>query len=134
NYFVAPQEPPAAEISSVGKSSHRGAFLLTGVIVLSACAVLCFQRPGLDRTGNALQPQHGEAQTTLDEMTAELGLPPQPLWLIISGRDEAEVYQRITKAEESLNGAVTNHLIGRYRLPDTLWPRAEFQTVNRTTA
>jgi lauroyl/myristoyl acyltransferase len=29
---------------------------------------------------------------------------------------------------------VTNHVIGRYLLPDTLWPRAEFQTANRTTA
>ena len=134
NYFVAPQEPLVTEISSVGKTSHRGAFLLPGLIFLSACAMLCFQRPGLDRSGNALQPAHGEAQTTLDEMTVELGLPPQPLWLIVPGRDEAEVYQRLTKAEELLNGAVTNRLIGKYLLPDTLWPRAEFQAANRTTA
>jgi predicted RND superfamily exporter protein/lauroyl/myristoyl acyltransferase len=134
NYFVAPQEPPVTGIASAGKCSHRGTFALTGLIFLSACMVLCFQRPGLDRTGNALQPAHGEAQTTLDEMTVELGLPPQPLWLIISGHDEAEVYQRLTKAEELLNGAVTNHLIGHYLLPDTLWPRGEFQTANRTTA
>jgi len=134
NYFIAPPEPPAAEIPATEKTSHRVAFLLSGLIFLTACVVLCFQRPGLDRTGNALQPAHGEAQTTLDEMTAELGLPPQPLWLIVPGRDEAEVYQRLGKAEELLNGAVTNHLIGRYLLPDTLWPRAEFQAANRTTA
>jgi predicted exporter/lauroyl/myristoyl acyltransferase len=134
NYFIAPQEPPVTEIVFAGKSSHRVAFGLTGLIFLGACAVLCFQRPGLDRSGNALQPQHGEAQTTLDEMTVELGLPPQPLWLIISGRDETEVYQRLTKSEELLNCAVTDHLIGRYLLPDTLWPRAEFQIANRTTA
>ena len=134
NYFAAPQERLVIGMASAGKSSHHAAFLLTGLIFFSACAVLCFQRPGLDRSGNALQPQHGEAQTTLDEMTSELGLPPQPLWLIISGRNEAEVYQRLTRAEELLNGAVTNHVIGRYLLPDTLWPRAEFQTANRTTA
>jgi predicted RND superfamily exporter protein/predicted LPLAT superfamily acyltransferase len=134
NYFVAPQESPMTGIASAGKCSHRGTFALTGLIFLSACTVLCFQRPGLDRTGNALQPAHGEAQTTLDEMTVELGLPPQPLWLIISGHDEAEVYQRLTKAEELLNGAVTNHLIGHYLLPDTLWPRTEFQAANRATA
>jgi uncharacterized protein len=133
NYFIAPPEPPVTEMAA-GKSSHRAVFLLTGLIFFGACAVLCWQRPGLDRTGNALQPQHGEAQTTLDEMTAELGLPPQPLWLIISGRDEAEVYSHLTNAEELLNGAVTNHLIGRYLLPDTLWPRIEFQAANRATA
>jgi lauroyl/myristoyl acyltransferase len=134
NYFIAPQEPPVTEIAPAGKSPHRAAFLLTGLIFFGACAVLCFQRPGLDRSGSALQPQHGEAQTTLDEMTAELGLPPQPLWLIISGHDENEVYQRLSKAEQLLNGAVTNHLISRYLLPDTLWPRAEFEAANRATA
>jgi len=134
NYFIAPQEPSAAEIPAKEKTSHRVVFLLPGLIFLTACVVLCFQRPCLDRTGNALQPAHGEAQTTLDEMTAELGLPPQPLWLIVPGRDEAEVYQRLTKAEELLNGAVSNHLIGQYLLPGTLWPRAEFQAANRTTA
>jgi predicted exporter len=139
NYFIAPQEsarsaggPPASSV--VWKRRPRSALFLTALIFLTACAVLCFQTPGLDRSGNALQPQHGEAQTTLDEMTVELGLPPQPLWLIISGHDEAEVYQRLTRAEELLNGAVTNHLIGHYLLPDTLWPRGEFQTANRATA
>ncbi len=134
NYFVAPQEPPPAEMVAAGKSVHRPALLLTGLIFFAGCGVVCIQRPGLDRSGNALQPQHGEAQTTLDEMTVELGLPPQPLWVIISGRDEAKVYQRLIKAEALLNGAQTNHLIGRYLLPDALWPRAENQAANRKTA
>jgi predicted RND superfamily exporter protein len=144
NYFIAPQEPPVAEAtwssggspaSSVARTSRpRSTALLTGLIFLSACGVLLFQRPGLDRSGNALQPQHGEAQTTLDEMTVELGLPPQPLWLIVPGRDEAEVFQRLTNAEVLLDDAAKNHLIGKYLLPDTLWPRAEFQTANRATA
>jgi predicted exporter len=59
NYFIAPQEPPVTEIAPAGKSPHRAAFLLTGLIFFGACAVLCFQRPGLDRSGSALQPQHG---------------------------------------------------------------------------
>ena len=140
NYFVASREPetwsaggpPASFITPT--SRPRSALLLSGLILLGACAVLCFQRPGLDRSGNALQPRQGEAQTTLDEMTVELGLPPQPLWLIVPGRDEAEVYQRLTKAGALLNGAVTNHLIEKFLLPDALWPRAEFQIANRATA
>jgi len=134
NYFVAPQEPPVAARSAGGPPASFIVLVFTGSIFLAAGTVLCFRQPSLDRTGNALQAQHGEAQTTLDEMTVELGLPPQPLWLIISGHDEPEVYQRILKAEELLNGAVTHHLIGRYLLPDTLWPRAEFQAANRATA
>ena len=142
NYFVAPQEAPATGYERgrlarefISRTSRpRSALLLTGLILLGACAVLCFRQPGLDRTGNALQPQHGEAQTTLDEITSELGLPPQPLWLIISGKDETEVYQRLTKADALLDGAVSNHVIGQYLLPTALWPRVEYQAANRATA
>ena len=133
NYFVAPQEPAVAETAAAGKIS-RTAFVATGLIFFCASAVLVFHRPGLDRSGNALQPAHGEAQTTLDEMTVELGLPPQPLWLIVPGRDEAEVFQRLTNAEVLLNSAAANHLIEKYLLPDTLWPRGENQAANRATA
>ena len=144
DYFVAPRSCDASSQqgerdASVAQSGRRRGvvatpFVLTGLIVFSACMVLCFQHPGLDRSGNALRPQNSEAQAALDELTSELGLPPQPLWLIVSGRDEAEVYQRLVKAGELLNGAQTNHLIGQFMLPDALWPRAEFQTANRATA
>jgi predicted exporter len=137
NYFVAPLErsagvPPAS--GHARTSCPRPVYLATGLIFLAACAVLVFQRPGLDRSGKALQPARGEAQTTLDEMTVELGLPQQPLWLIVPGQDETEVYQRLIAAEKILNDAATNRLIGRYLLPDTLWPRGEFQAANRVAA
>jgi lauroyl/myristoyl acyltransferase len=158
NYFVAPlpgapasvpagspqntesrrQDQPSSDDGATGAGAPGNnaarPLLLTGLILLVAGAVLCFRQPGLDRTGNALQPQHGEAQTTLDEITSELGLPPQPLWVIISGKDELELYQRLTNADSWLNGAVSNHIIGQYLLPTALWPRVEFQTANRTTA
>jgi lauroyl/myristoyl acyltransferase len=88
----------------------------------------------LDKTGNALRPQHGEAETALDEIKAEMGLPPDPLWLIVYGPDEPEVYRRLCDAEGLLNGARSNHIIGNYLLPTGLWPRAELQASNRTTA
>jgi predicted RND superfamily exporter protein/predicted LPLAT superfamily acyltransferase len=148
NYFVAPlpgapaSVPAGSPQNTESRRQDAGApgnnaaipLLLTGLILLVAGAVLCFRQPGLDRTGNALQPQHGEAQTTLDEITSELGLPPQPLWVIIDGKDEPEVYQRLSQADTLLDGAVSNHVIGRYLLPIALWPRAEFQTANRATA
>ncbi len=110
------------------------ALVVTGVVLFAACAILCVHRPGLDRTGDALRPQRAEAETALDEIKHEMGLPPDPLWLIISGRDEPEVYKHLTLAESSLNGAVSNHIIGGYLLPTALWPRAELQSANRQTA
>ena len=137
NYFVAPRQPVAGGPPAnflAPRNRMWPTFLLTAVVFLSACTVVCFRQPGLDRSANALQPAHGEAQTTLDEMTAELGLPAQPLWLIVPGHDEAEVHQRLTAAEKLLDGAAADHLIGHYLLPDTLWPRAEYQATSRSTA
>ena len=101
------------------------ALVVTGLVLIIAGTVLCFHRPGLDRSGNALRPQRGEAETALDEIKSSMGLPPDPLWLIISGRDEPEVYRRLSLAEVVLNDAASNHIIGRYLLPTALWPRAE---------
>ena len=136
NFFVAPQESahPGNPLNSPSRGRLGTAFALTAVIFLAACAVLGFKHPGLDRSGNALQPAHGQAQMALDEMTTELGLPPQPLWLIVPGRDEAEVYQRLNVAEKLLDHAVGQHLIGHYLLPDTLWPHGDFQASNRAIA
>ncbi|HEX9045971.1 MAG TPA: MMPL family transporter [Verrucomicrobiae bacterium] len=153
DFFVAPAPPPAGSCGETrlqasgpcgeaphlppglcGEAPHLRATVITGLVFIAAVGVLIFHRPGLDRSGDALQPAHGEAQQALDEMTVELGLPPQPLWLIVPGRDEAEVFQRMTNAEVWLNGAVKERLIGKYLLPDTLWPRGEFQSANRTTA
>ena len=133
SYFIPPQETPATGIAPA-KQSCRTALVVTGLVLFAAGAVLCVHRPGLDRTGNALRPARGEAETTLDEIKSAMGLPPDPLWLIISGRDEPEVYRRLCLAEGVLNDAVSNHIIGRYLLPTALWPRAELQAANRATA
>lgn len=133
HYFVAPHEPPVAELAQ-RKGFHRSVLGLTGLIFLAACGILCFRQPGLDRSGNALHPENGEAQNTLDEMTVKLGLPPQPLWLIISGQNESEVYQHLVAAGKLLDRAQTNQLIGQFLLPESLWPRPEFQAANRQTA
>jgi predicted RND superfamily exporter protein/lauroyl/myristoyl acyltransferase len=134
SYFIPPPEaPPSTGVAAQGLY-HRTVIVVTVLILVAGCAVLCFYRPTLDKSGDALRPQHGEAETALAEITAEMGLPPEPLWLIVAGSQEPEVYQRLAIAEEMLNGAVSNRVIGRYLLPTTMWPRAEFQTANRATA
>ena len=133
-YFTAPSAgstgvPPARSVSV-----PTPPLVMTGLVLCAACAILCVHRPGLDRTGNALRPQHGAAEGALDEIKREVGLPPDPLWLIISGRAEPEVYQRLILAERLLNGAVSNRVIGGYLLPTALWPRLELHTANRAVA
>ncbi|HEV2329432.1 MAG TPA: MMPL family transporter [Verrucomicrobiae bacterium] len=132
HYFVAPHEPPVT--GTVTTFSCSPALLLTALVLLAGIAILSFRSPGLDRTADALHPQHSPAQEALDEMTTELGLPPQPYWLIVAGQDETEVYHRLVKAEALLDEARSNQLVGQFLLPVTFWPRPEFQRSNRQTA
>jgi predicted RND superfamily exporter protein/predicted LPLAT superfamily acyltransferase len=134
SYFI----PPPVALPSTGMAApglyHRTVMVVTVLILVAGGAGLCFHHPVLDKSGDALRPQKGEAETALAEITIEMGLPPEPLWLIVAGSQEPDVYRRLAIAEEMLNGAVSNRMIGRYLLPTAMWPRAEFQAANRAAA
>ena len=137
SYFIpalpAPETPASnATLNHAGVSRH--ALPLTGGLILMTVALLCFQRPGLDRSGNALRPQRSEAEAALQEMTTEMGIPEAALWLIVSGQTEGEVYSKLTRAQVELERARANRQITDFLLPAALWPRPEFQTANRPAA
>ena len=87
-YFLPPAERTAPPLVAVGPTYHRAAFLLTALLVLFASALLCVRRPGLDKTTQALRPQHGQAEQALDEVTTCLGIPQNPIWIIAAGHGE----------------------------------------------
>jgi predicted RND superfamily exporter protein/predicted LPLAT superfamily acyltransferase len=134
SYFIPPRENAAAGNAPVNQIYCRRILWLTAALVIVAGTILFFHRPKLDQTADALKPQHSQAQTTLDEMTAEMGIPQDALWVIISGTDESEVFQRLELAEKTLNTARSQNIVGEFLLPTALWPRPEFQVSNRITA
>ncbi|HUE37698.1 MAG TPA: MMPL family transporter [Candidatus Acidoferrum sp.] len=131
-HYLVPHEPLAA--GTTANVSYGPALFVTILILLCAAGVLAFKRPGLDRSADALHPRNSEAQSALNEMTVQLGLSENPFWLIVSGRDETDVYDRLVKANDLLGQAETNHLIGQVLLPVALWPHPKFQAVNRQSA
>ncbi len=58
----------------------------------------------------------------------------EPLWLIIGGDSVPNVGERLHEAQAVLGTAVTNGLIAGFTLPTPLWPRPDFQALNRATA
>jgi predicted RND superfamily exporter protein len=134
SYFIPPRENTAAGNAPVNQNYCHKILWLTTALVFVAGTTLIFHQPKLDQTADALKPQHSQAQTTLDEMTSEMGIPQDALWVIISGKDESEIYQRLTLAEKALNTARSQKIVGEFLLPTALWPRPEFQASNRVTA
>jgi predicted RND superfamily exporter protein len=133
SYFIPPRENAAAGNAPVSQIYCRRILWLTAALVVIAGTILIFHRPKLDRTADALKPQHSQAQTTLDEMTGEMGIPQDALWVVISGTDESEVFQRLELAEKTLSAARSQNIVGEFLLPTALWPRPEFQVANRVT-
>jgi predicted exporter/lauroyl/myristoyl acyltransferase len=134
SYLIPPRENTLVAGSQANHSDSRWAVIVT--LVLAACAslALSFHLPPLDRSANALKPQHSEAEAALEEMTAAIGIPQDPLWVIISGHQEQEVFKVLSQAEGILQRAVSNRTIHGYLLPTVMWPRVEYQQANRAAA
>lgn len=132
-YFVPPK---AADIAVTGQNLHRGKATLwiSVALLLGCCVILAFRMPGVDKSGDALRPQNSEAEAALAEVTREMGLPPEPLWIVVTGKDETAVYDRLVAAESLLKRATDQRVIGGFLLPSMFWPRPEHQAANKPLA
>ena len=109
-------------------------FVLTAALLLLCAAILFSGLPGMDKSGDALRPRDSQAYTTLDAIKVNLNQKREPLWLVVSGRDESEVARKLDLVLPALNAAVSNQTLSGFTLPNALWPRPEFQAANRTSA
>jgi lauroyl/myristoyl acyltransferase len=134
SYFMPPRENTPVASSPADRACSRRAVIFTFILAACAGLALSFHLPPLDRSANALQPRHSEAEAALEEMTAAAGIPQDPLWVIISGHGEPEVFDILSRAEGILRQAVSNRTIGGYLLPTLMWPRVEYQQANRAAA
>jgi predicted RND superfamily exporter protein/lauroyl/myristoyl acyltransferase len=133
-FLLPPKEAVAARPNSTGSPGSRAAFWVTVLVLIFTGTVLSVRQPKLDRTANALRPQQAEAETALNELTASMGIPRDPIWVIVGGSDEGQVYERLCKAEALLKQAVSNQTISGFMLPTVMWPRPECQAANRAAA
>ena len=99
-----------------------------------AAIVLSRGTPKFERTADSLRPRHSEAYNAMNEIKKQIGGAREPLWLLISGRDENEVGRRLDEVQPALALAQSNQQISSFTLPLTIWPRPEFQSANRATA
>jgi len=109
-------------------------FAATALLILLCAAILFSGLPKMDTSANALRPRDSQAYTTLDAIQNNLGQKREPLWLVISGRDESDVASKLDAVLPALNAAVSNQILFGFTLPNALWPRPEFQSANRATA
>jgi predicted exporter/lauroyl/myristoyl acyltransferase len=109
-------------------------FAATAALILFSLDTLLLGFPKMDSTANALRPRNSEAYAALDEIKHQLSQKHEPLWLLVSGKNEREVATRLDAVKFALDGSVSNQTLAGFTLPNALWPRPEFQAANRKTA
>jgi predicted RND superfamily exporter protein/lauroyl/myristoyl acyltransferase len=126
-YFANPNPARA-------KSVSKWVFVGTVVLLLTNAVILSSGLPKVDASADALQPRNSPAYASLNDIKANLSQKREPLWLVIQGRDEAEVARRLDAVEPILEASVTNGTLTGFTSPDQFWPRPAFQSQNRATA
>jgi predicted exporter/lauroyl/myristoyl acyltransferase len=121
-------------ISPLNPSRRKFVFAVTTILILLCIAILFSGLPKMDASANALQPRDSHAYATLEAIKINLGQKREPLWLVISGRDESEVAKKLDAVLPALNAAISNQTLSGFTLPNALWPRPEFQAANRANA
>jgi predicted exporter/lauroyl/myristoyl acyltransferase len=124
----------AASLPPVSARQLQFVFAATAALILFSATTLILSFPKMDSTANALRPRNSEAYAALDEIKHQLSQKHEPLWLLVSGKNESEVATRLDAVKSSLDNAVSNQTLAGFTLPNALWPRPEFQAANRTTA
>jgi uncharacterized protein len=114
--------------------SAKIVFASAAILFLFCAATLLSGLPKMDPTADALRPRDSQAYTTLDAIQKNMQQKREPLWLVVSGRDENQVARRLDAVLPGLNAAVSNRTLSGFTLPDALWPRPEFQAANRDSA
>jgi predicted RND superfamily exporter protein len=102
---------------------------LTGLLVLVLIGTLIAAGgPTIDETTRALRPRHSPANDALDRLSERLSDQNNLLWVLITGKDEAQVAERLHRMEASLRE--TGGPGSTYTSPEILWPDAENQKAN----
>jgi uncharacterized protein len=128
----------SAAHSSVSRSllPQRASFVfpVTALVLLFSVAVLSFGLPRVDPTAGPLRPRNSPAYAAVEQLQSLMSQKREPLWVIISGKNAAEVARRLDQTETVLARAQSNGVILSFELPSVLWPRPDLQETNRATA
>jgi uncharacterized protein len=113
------------------KPRTKLALATTLLLVITAVAVLSWRFPGFDHSADALRLQHSEAYAAADQIKHKLKRTQEPVWVLASARDEAEMVTKLARARTALEAAQAKGEVASFLLPDAFWPRPHFQRLNR---
>ncbi len=124
-----PAVPSAVASRFWSPGAMRGGAWITGILVIVLIgALIAAGGPKIDETTRALRPRHSPANEALDRLSERLSDQNNLLWVLVTGKDEAQVRERFHKIDQTLRetGGRESH----YTSPEILWPDAANQKAN----
>jgi len=112
----------------------KSAIWITALLLAVCALILSTGLPKVSGNADALQPRDSQAYAALETMKTQLGQRQDPLWVVVAGRSEADVAQKLDLVEPVLNAAVSNQLLASFTLPKSLWPHPAHQLANEAAA
>lgn len=132
---AAGKRDKADRMDGIVKSKTKTiAMVLSITAGVMALIILVNRPPSFDQSPEALRPKNSSAYSTLESIKTELGQTQEPLWIVVSGANEAEILERLRRTGTFLESAVSNNLVSSYTLATPLWPSPKNQTANREHA
>lgn len=127
-----PAQPSALAAAFWSPRALRvGAWFTGGLVMVLIGGLIAADGPTIDDTTKALRPRHSPANEALDRLYARLSDQTNLLSVLITGRDEAQVLERLRKIDGALRE--TGGPDSVYTSPEPIWPDADRQEVNLET-
>ncbi len=109
----------------------RAGVWLTSAMVLFLLGALFFKGlPAADFSASTFRPRKSESHAALAQLYKRLQDDRGFLSLIVSGKNESEVWQRLNRAGDTLQAAMEKGTARRFLSPLPLWPEMSNQQAN----
>jgi predicted exporter len=126
--------PETVEGKHLPAPNVRWPWFSTVALFIVCGAMLAMRRPSFDNSPDALRPKNSPAYGALEEIKQRLKRAEDPLWVLVTGRDEAQIAARLQETALTLSNAVSTGLLASFTLPASLWPNPTNQSVNQSAA
>ncbi len=113
-----------------GRLAWIATFTLLGVTVFT----LWLAPPVIDHSAEALNPTGSAAQAAMKDIETHFTGTADPLLVLVSGRDEAEVGARMEALEARMRSPGIQARLGKVTFPSALWPQPVRQQTNLALA
>lgn len=105
----------------------------TALAGLAAVALLVSDPPRVEHSSEPLRPRVSEAYAAMERIAETLHRASDPVWLLATGANEAEVAGRLARSRSALESLAAEGAVTSFTLPDAIWPKPDHQAANRTT-